>query len=695
MVTKVAIDQLPGLPHVLIEVLEAISSDKADYKSISKTIRYETAITAKLISAANSSFFGNSKPCDSIERALLLLGTETVKTIVITTSIKQFFNNFSQQHDQFLKSFWRRSLISANIAKVLATLTSYPNPDEAYLSGLLTGVGELMLLTSHQDQYLTLVDESHSSEQLLKLEMQQFSTTHCNLSADLIESWKIPGFMADAARYQHEPVDTILDAHHLVKIINLARMLSSDTVIDDNSLTAADKLFGLNESLTRELISRIGNDADNIAKVLGIDISSSENDKEVQLKLGKKLGDLAELAHISAELWQASNQESLQSAVNRALFLTYGITNNILFLYDEEQNLLTGQANNDQQKPNSLFTVPAVSERSLISDSLLSRKTLRSQDRQPNSPLNIIDRQLLRYLNAEHLICWPLVSSLSPDSAIGVLVLGLSGSQLASLESKSNLSSSLAKEIADAIFKSTQKIKQFEAESDHSEGYQQQISEAVHEASNPLSIIRNYLELLSFKLGEDHNAKDEINLIKEEIDRVGHILLRLKEPDQTGNTDGPLNVNEVIESIAHIFRSSICTSKEIELNLNLDPSMAQIQGNSEHLKQIVTNLLKNAVEALPPKGVITVSSEASTNFSGRQFIGIYIDDNGPGIDENIKNKLFSPVTSTKGSGHSGLGLSIVKKLIDDMDGTIVCRSNPNIGTQFQILLPKTAHAAIE
>ncbi|MFT5692881.1 MAG: signal transduction histidine kinase, partial [Oceanicoccus sp.] len=87
-------------------------------------------------------------------------------------------------------------------------------------------------------------------------------------------------------------------------------------------------------------------------------------------------------------------------------------------------------------------------------------------------------------------------------------------------------------------------------------------------------------------------------------------------------------------------------------------------------------------------GKITISSEASVSFSGRHFVGIYIEDNGPGIDEKIKKNLFSPVTSTKGDGHSGLGLSIVKKLIDEMSGSIVCRSSAPNGTQFQILLPK-------
>jgi len=679
VVEKIAIDQLPGLPHVLIEILDAISSDKADYKGIANTVRHEAAVVAKLISAANSSIFGNSKPCDSIERALLFLGTDAVKTIVITTSIQQYFGNFSQQHDQFLKTFWRRSLITANVAKVLATLTAYPNPDEAYLCGLLANVGQLILLTSHGERYLELLASSDSDEQLLQAELQQFSTSHCELSAELIESWNIPGFMADASRYQLEPVATLLDAHHLVKIINLSARLSAQPRISEQTFAAADTLFGLNESLTAELLSRIGNDANNMASTLGIDTGPAP----VRAKLGKRLADIAELANISAELWQASNQESLQIAINRALFLTFGISENLLFLYDPQQNLLTGQADKNLQTPNQNFTVPAIAGRSLISESLLSRQQANSQ--QQTQPLNIIDRQLLRYLDASHLICWPLLSDSSP---IGVLVLGVNNHQLQVLAQKSNLASALAAEIAAVISTSTRQLS--ELHSDSGIDYPDKIGEAVHEASNPLSIIRNYLELLSVKLGDDHSAEGEITIIKEEIDRVGKILLRLKEPEAEQQSNGPININALIESVSHIFSSSLCVAKQIALSVNVDPLVAAIDGNSEHLKQIVTNLLKNAVEALPVGGQISISTEASVSFDGRQFVGIYIEDNGPGIGENIKKQLFSPVDSTKGSGHSGLGLSIVKKLIDEMGGSIVCRSNPKSGTQFQILLPESS-----
>ncbi|WP_235015549.1 ATP-binding protein [Oceanicoccus sp. KOV_DT_Chl] len=194
--------------------------------------------------------------------------------------------------------------------------------------------------------------------------------------------------------------------------------------------------------------------------------------------------------------------------------------------------------------------------------------------------------------------------------------------------------------------------------------------------------------MLRIKLGDEHSANEGLSLIKDEIDRVGSILLRLKDPDQAADSSGTVDINSVIQSTAHIFSESVCATHQIKLELELDRQTTTINGNPEHLKQILTNLIKNAVEALEPNKIITISTEATVSVSGRKYTAIYIDDDGPGIPTDIKQKLFSPVATTKGEGHSGLGLSIVKKLIDDMDGSIVCRSKLGKGTQFQILLPQ-------
>ncbi|MGK0498863.1 MAG: HD-like signal output (HDOD) protein/nitrogen-specific signal transduction histidine kinase [Oceanicoccus sp.] len=695
MVTKTAVDQLPSLPQILVQILDAIHTDKADYQGIADIIRHDTGVATRLVAVANSSYYGRASSCETIERALLFLGTEVVKTIAITASIKQFFGHFNQQHREFQQRFWRRSLFTANFAQVLATLTGYKAPDEAYLCGLLADVGQLILLTQHEQAYLDMLEKTdNDDQQLLLAEAELFQQNHCQVGADMVESWQLDGFMSDAVRYHQEPTELVQDAHHLVKILNLANMLSSEGDIDDQALAAANQLFGLNETLTRELRSRINDDINNLANGLGIDISSDQSAQENDLQhqqarqqLGERLSELGELAQLNAVLWQAHTQEGLQEAAQRSLFLTFGIVHSVLFLLDDDsQQLYSKQVETSEPNHQQLdFRIPVKAGRSLISNAFLQAEW-QSSTADSNSPLSVVDRQILRYCQSDMLICWPLTNK--QNAKVGVLVFACTPQKLIGLEQRASLANNLCGEIASAITSNMQRYQQLEEQGSGADQYQQKISEAVHEASNPLSIIRNYLEMLRIKLGDEHSANEGLNHIKEEIDRVGNILLRLKDPELATDNDGELDINHTIEATAHIFQDSVCTTAQIDLTTKLDKKLGKIPGNSEHLKQILTNLLKNAVEALPPNSHITISSEASVSFSGRDFTSIQVTDDGPGIPEHIKQNLFSPINSTKGDGHSGLGLSIVNKLIEEMGGSIVCRTSSESGTQFQIFLPK-------
>jgi signal transduction histidine kinase len=106
------------------------------------------------------------------------------------------------------------------------------------------------------------------------------------------------------------------------------------------------------------------------------------------------------------------------------------------------------------------------------------------------------------------------------------------------------------------------------------------------------------------------------------------------------------------------------------------------------LRQVVMNLVKNAAEALPKGGRIDLATRDRIHKNGALFVELRIGDNGPGLPEHVLNELFTPVTSTK-PGHAGLGLSIVKQLLDQLGAEISCASGPTTGTRFQILLPRT------
>ncbi len=676
MVTTKAIEQLSSIPTVLAGILDALYSG-AGTADVTAIVHRDAVLSGKLLATANAS----NNRCQTVPQAIESLGENQLRTLLVTHGLRQFFK--APAPDGNLESqiqLWRNGLLCAHFSRILATLTSYHCPEEAYLSGLWANLGQLMLLEEYGEAYSLVLQGSADNSQLSVNEQQQFSQNHADIGAGLVANWQPSSFIADAIRYQNEAIEQIQDAHHLVKIIHCANKAINGPACPQGLLDAAEQLFGLNAALTRELYSRNVEDIDKLSTELALSSPSACQTSSAQL--GIRLGELSEVAQLNTGILQASSLESLAAGIQQSLLLSLGINHSVLFSYDEQQNLLSTYLT--QATESADFKLALEPGRSLASDCLLSRDTLDSSD---NNSLSVIDRQLLHYCQGDILACWPLSHN---GKAVGVLAFAVDQPQLDEMKRRHELLHSLCQHIAKALSTYQPQTQLFgDSRQSTASLYQQKIHEAVHEASNPLSIIRNYLEMLRLKLGDEHEANENLELIKEEIEHVGIILSTLKEEPTIFEPDTQtLDVKQLIEDTAQIIKESICVAKSLTLQLQLDEQLTETQGNPHHLKQVLTNLLKNAAEALEPGGKITISSDNAISFGGQNYLAISIADNGPGIPAAIKNKLFSPVTSSKGKGHSGLGLSIVKKLIDEMGGLIVCRSNEKSGTEFQILLPR-------
>ena len=207
-----------------------------------------------------------------------------------------------------------------------------------------------------------------------------------------------------------------------------------------------------------------------------------------------------------------------------------------------------------------------------------------------------------------------------------------------------------------------------------------------HEIRNPLSSIRGLAQFVYNSFSKTDERKEDLNTIIQEVDRLNKLVVqvldfaKLKKPNLT-----PFSLNDLIRKIVELFKLEI-KDKQIKFSLELSPDISQIQADEDQVRQILMNVIINAIQAIPKEGEIKIKTEKAL-LKGEPAIKLIIEDSGIGITEKDFSQIFDPFFSTKERG-SGLGLSIVYKLVEGHQGEIKVESKEGKGTKFVIFLPQ-------
>lgn len=644
--------QLPSLPEVTLRALDACHQDES-YRKISEIVSADTALVARILALANSALYGPSTPIRSVDQALLRLGTRRFHTLVLTAALRQMLFELGGDEWQQLRDFWRHSLTTALTARALATLTRYPEPDEAFMLGMLHNIGELIAIktpaTDAKQHYL-----DHQSD----------------IAAELVASWGLGPMAADAMRYQQALPSELRDAGHLVKLISLATRLA---LSDAAGIAAAGTVFGLNEELTREINRRIGHEVSGMAASLGIPLdeeycgeSASRQLKQTILRQAMA-SQAINLADLTGE-----TEDILAETVNSLTLIT-GLPALCFGHAGDNLVLLSGTIGDIPE-----LAVTAKPGGSVLTEAFISGLPVSLGERSPT----VLDRQLLSLLHTPSLLAVPVNSG---GSCPGVFALGTDTDRLpTTLELADIFTRQLSSVLANRTPAET-----------GNEGLDQEIArdrlrKQVHEVSNPLTIIRQYIYQLRGRL-EDAGVQQELDVIRDELDRAGNLLLQMSHTDIRESDDDGVELNAELESLARILEDSLFSADTRNLKLSLCSEPTRVVAGTARIRQVVINLARNAAESLPEEGgTVEMRTSSPVWQNHRTWVELEITDTGNGIPGDIRDTLFSPVRTTKGDGHSGLGLSIVKQLVDDMEGIIACRTGQE-GTTFRILLPAASH----
>ena len=675
------------MPHVLIKLLACCHDDDVGLDVLVDLISKDAAVTMRILGAASKVAYPHFGHKPGLRQSLLALGMDTVKTLLFGESVSQVFGDFTNSDNSDLRGFWRHSYTAALASRKIAVMTDYPHLEEAYLAGLLHDVGRLALLSAYPRAYSMLL--SHVDDAgLCEAEEQTFQITHAEVGAFLLERFRLDSFLADSVLYHHLPMEKVVAAHPLIRIVMLADLIASHGA-SERAIEVARLLFNLNPEILKSICSDTEERVEEAAALLKIDLAGTEQAMAVPYRSKRANDDGNAHDQLVLEVQQvffasearrsfalADDEVGVMSAVARSAELQFGFGSVLFLMRDEESRCLRGVALESSRQSLAEFSIP-LQGGGAIPAALEQRQIAYLEAK--SDGLNLAEEQLFRLLEAKHLVCLPLLAG-SLD--LGVIIGTADAYRLDDLYARFNslrAFASLAAEAIDAV-----RIKAAES-ARIAEEYHQASRWVAHEVSNPLSIIKNYLAVLDAKVKRHEPVQAEVSILSQEIDRVGNILRGFAELKMESSRE-MLGVNQVVGDVVRFLQVTGFIPPSIHIEMQLQDEVGAVKVDSNALKQILVNLIKNAVEAIARDGEIVVATPSYINRDGRLYCVLTVQDNGPGIAPPVLAKLFSPVRSAKSGDHAGLGLSIVHGLVQQLEGIIACRSS-SAGTTFEILLP--------
>jgi two-component system, NtrC family, nitrogen regulation sensor histidine kinase GlnL len=216
-----------------------------------------------------------------------------------------------------------------------------------------------------------------------------------------------------------------------------------------------------------------------------------------------------------------------------------------------------------------------------------------------------------------------------------------------------------------------------------------------HEIRNPLGAIRGAVQLLKRELGDEARWGEYIEVLLKEVDRVNRIIEMLLDVGRPVTLRPvPLNVHQLLERVA-LMSDVLAAERQVQIVRRYDPSLPPIMADEDRMVQVFQNLLRNAIEAMPGGGRVTLVTRLSMDpLFAKVDLGqglksmalIQVADEGQGIPEATRARLFTPFFTTKDDG-LGLGLALCHRIVEEHKGSIHIASEPGKGTAVSCFLP--------
>jgi len=289
--------RLPSLPSIAMRILNAVKTDEVSLGELAKIVSSDPALAARVLKISNSSFYALSQKVDSIQKALTILGTETLKNIALSFVIVRCMQTSDGSGFNF-DFFWRRA-VTAAVASDLISDAIHQKSDDIFITALLQDIGIVILYLCMSEAYLKVLDEKRASGiPVIAAERRIFNFDHQEVGTQILKKWGLPESIYLPIQYHHNNTSVPASYREKARILWLADRMSSayhgarcaDKINDINNTLG--QVYGFTDADIGRIIDAVANKSVAILSYFDIDAGDMKPYSQLLLEANEELGKL-------------------------------------------------------------------------------------------------------------------------------------------------------------------------------------------------------------------------------------------------------------------------------------------------------------------------------------------------------------------------------------------------------------------
>jgi putative nucleotidyltransferase with HDIG domain len=230
------IENLPTLPVIVQQIQKLIDNPMSNMSQIAAIITRDQAIAARVVRLVNSAYYGFGGKISSIQQAIMLLGLNTVKNLVLGVSVVKTFAGASDASIFDRQRFWLHSFACATCARQMAKTLNREEPEDFFMAGLLHDIGVLILDQFFHEEFVSILQRvTKTKAEWIAAETETLGLDHCEIGVYIAEKWKIPEFLRIAIRHHHRPCFSRIESER--QRLMVAAVHVADAIVSQRGIT--------------------------------------------------------------------------------------------------------------------------------------------------------------------------------------------------------------------------------------------------------------------------------------------------------------------------------------------------------------------------------------------------------------------------------------------------------------------------